>query len=84
MDIPTAPPLSCHTKTLQKQWLEALGALHYALAIVVLGKKRKPAVPPWEGTRGRWLGCGPAVSDQETRESKVCPCKFPVNGRGID
>ncbi|XP_040828802.1 2-acylglycerol O-acyltransferase 3-like isoform X1 [Ochotona curzoniae] len=37
MDIPTAPPLSCHTKTLQKQWLEALGALHYALAIVVLG-----------------------------------------------
>ncbi|XP_058536466.1 2-acylglycerol O-acyltransferase 3-like [Ochotona princeps] len=36
MDIHIAPPPSHPTKTLRKQWLEALGALHYVLAFLFL------------------------------------------------
>ncbi|XP_004587245.2 2-acylglycerol O-acyltransferase 3-like isoform X2 [Ochotona princeps] len=37
MGVPTAPLPSCPRKTLQKKWLEALGALHYVLAFTILG-----------------------------------------------
>ncbi|XP_040829630.1 2-acylglycerol O-acyltransferase 3-like [Ochotona curzoniae] len=37
MDGPTSPLPSCPTKTRQKQWLEALGTLHYVLAVIILG-----------------------------------------------
>lgn len=40
MDGPTSPLPSCPTKTRQKQWLEALGTLHYVLAVIILGERR--------------------------------------------
>lgn len=56
MDIHTAPPPSHPTKTLQKQWLEALGALHYVLAFLFLGERR-----------GR-LGCLGTAQGEDCRE----------------
>ncbi|XP_058536468.1 2-acylglycerol O-acyltransferase 3-like [Ochotona princeps] len=37
MKVATATLPSCQTKTPQKQWLEALGALHYVLSFLFLG-----------------------------------------------
>ncbi|XP_040828804.1 2-acylglycerol O-acyltransferase 3-like [Ochotona curzoniae] len=37
MDILTIPPSSCPNKTLQKQWLETLGAFQYVLSFLFLG-----------------------------------------------
>lgn len=39
MDILTIPPSSCPNKTLQKQWLETLGAFQYVLSFLFLGKR---------------------------------------------